>query len=436
MKIHAAVAYGLALAFCSAEAGAQDRLFVDIADGTVAPLAIGAPGIASGVVLEESGASDLGQTLAQIVRSDLATSPFFRIVESAALETGDEVALLREFASDGAQGLVIGRPVLTVDATLRYTCSFFDVFSGTLEIARDFEVPTREWRRAAHQCADMVVAHTTGYPGHFDTRFAFTAAASADSSLRTIVGIMDFDGAQRSELASARELVGMPRISPDGRMLVFMAYDADIPRLEVSNLETGARTALQLPVGIPSSARFSPDGGHILFALARNGDSDIYEYELATARTVQLTNTTGIDTSPSYAPDGRTIAFESDRSGKQQIYVMLRDGSDQQRITFDGANGSPVWSPAGGTLAFVRYAAEGSRIAVSAPDGSGARILSAGPHDEDPSWASNGRAISFQRTTPGASRSVLWIADIGGAREFPVGPGEAISEPHWSEIAE
>lgn len=415
---------------------AQDRLYVDITQGTVAPLSVGVPEIVSGVLLEDAGASDVGHTLARIVRSDLSTSAFFSIVPSAAASAAGDSVLLTEFAAKGVQGLVIGRPALTADGRLRYACSFFDVFSGALEIGRDFEVPVQQWRRAAHQCADMVFEHTTGYPGHFDTRFVMAAAPAGGAGLRTNVAAVDFDGAHLVQLAPGQDLVAMPRMSPDGRTIVFMAYASDVPRLVVANLDTGARTTLRLPPGIPSAARFSPDGARILFALARNGDSDIFEHELATGRNVQLTDTTGIDTSPAYAPDGTTIAFESDRSGEQQVYVMRRDGSDQRRITFGDANGSPVWSPRGDALALVRFAAGGSRIAVSAPDGSATRILSAGPHDEDPSWGPSGRVVSFQRTTPGAAFATLWIADIVGVRAFPVGEGLPVSEPQWSENAE
>lgn len=417
-------------------AAAQDRLFVDITQGTVAPLSVGVPEIASNVLLNDQGVGDLGQVLARMIRDDLSTSAFFRIVQSSSPSSASDSALLRAFAADGVQGLVIGRPTSLQDGLLRYSCSFFDVFSGALEVSRDFEVPTHQWRRAAHKCADLVFTHTTGYPSHFDTRFVMTAPEPAGVGHRTGVTAVGLDGAGMEQLATGQGLVAMPRLSPDGRALVFVSYADDLPRLVVVNVDTGARTTLRLPNGLPSAARFSPDGTRILFALARNGDSDIFEHELATGQTLQLTNTTGTDTSPAYAPDGLSIAFESDRSGEPQIYVMRRDGSDQRRVTFGDAHGTPVWNPRSDALAFVRYAGDGSRIAIGAPDGSGVRVLSAGPHDEDPSWAPSGRAVSFQRTAPGTSHAILWIADVSGARAFPVAEASPVLEPQWSEYPE
>ena len=426
----------LACGLWPATAAAQDRLFVDITQGTVAPLSVGVPEIASSVLLDDPGVGDLGQVLARIIRDDLSTSAFFRIVTPSSPASANDSALLRAFAAGGVQGLVIGRPTRLPDGSLLYSCSFFDVFSGALEVSREFAVPTHQWRRAAHKCADLVFTHTTGYPGHFDTRFVMAAAQPEGARLRTNVVALGFDGAGMEQLAPGQGLVAMPRLGPDGRSLLFVAYADDVPRLVVANLDTGTRTTLRLPTGLPSAARFSPDGTHILFALARNGDSDIFEHELSTGQTVQLTNTTGIDTSPAYAPDGLTIAFESDRSGEPQVYVMRRDGSDQRRVTFGDAHGSPVWNPGGDALAFVRYDREGSRIAVGAPDGSGMRVLSSGPHDEDPSWAPSGRAVSFQHTQPGTSQATLWIADVSGVRAFPVAEASPVSEPQWSEYAE
>ena len=50
----------------------------------------------------------------------------------------------------------------------------------------------------------------------------------------------------------------------------------------------------------------------------------------------RLTSHPAIDTEPSWSPDGSEIVFTSDRSGKPQIYRMRADGSDVQRVTFEG----------------------------------------------------------------------------------------------------
>lgn len=414
----------------------QDRLFVDITEGALEPLAVGVPEIASGTSLPGFANGDAGEMLARVVSNDLATSPFFRIVPPEGTEPSDDMELINSFARKEAQGLVIGRPSLTSSGSLRYSCSFYDVFSKNLEISREFDVPVNAWRRAGHKCADMVFMHATGYPGHFDTRFTMTSGTGSEGGPRTSIVAVDFDGESRVQLLSRDQLIAMPRTSPDGSMLVLIAYASGRPALVVHRLDTATTSVLRLPPGVPSAPRFSPSNTHIVFALSDSSDSNIFEYELSTAKITQLTDTTGIDTSPAYSPDGSKIAFESDRSGNPQIYVMRRDGSEQRRITFEDANGSPVWSPLGDRIAFVSYSAGMSRIATSEVNGTGVRVVTSGPHDEDPSWARSGRALSFQRTLQGAETSTLWVSDVSGRREFQVGISSSVAEPQWSEYAE
>src|SRR5205085_11203593 len=52
----------------------------------------------------------------------------------------------------------------------------------------------------------------------------------------------------------------------------------------------------------------------------------------------RLTDNTTDDSYPSWSPDGSKIAFESNRDGNYEIYEMNADGSDQKRITDNGAN--------------------------------------------------------------------------------------------------
>lgn len=49
-----------------------------------------------------------------------------------------------------------------------------------------------------------------------------------------------------------------------------------------------------------------------------------------------LTDFPGRDGDPSWSPDGRKIAFESFRDGGSEAYVMDADGSNVERLTFNG----------------------------------------------------------------------------------------------------
>lgn len=418
----------------SMPAVAQERLFVDITEGVTEPLAIGVPETVAGVSLALAEGADAGAALAKILRADLGTSPFFRVVPDQSAAGADDSALLSRFSARRTQALVIGRASEPGDGSLIYTCALYDVFSGRVEEAREFRVTLKEWRRAAHKCADMVVAHATGFPGHFDTRFALVAPRTGEQAPAKRVVAVDVDGANPIELADHAALVAMPRFSPDNRSMVFVAYSDNLPGLVLSDLVTGRRGQLQLPGGLPSAARFSPDSQRVVLALSRDGNTDIFEYELATGRAVQLTNTTGIDTNPSYSPDGGAIVFESDRSGQPQLYVMRRDGSDQRKISSGAPHASPAWSPDGELIAFVSRTTSGMQIGIMAPDGSRPRILSSGPYDEDPSWAASGRAIAFQRNPAGGGPPELRITDLSGRAQYSVPLLRLAAEPEWSVV--
>ncbi len=423
----------MAIAVCACPVGAQGPLYVDIDEGAEAPLAIGIPDIASDIQFEAVADADIGIALTSILRADLATSPFFRVVGSPETADTDDKSLLGAFTAVGAQSLVVGRAILAADGSPTYSCALYDVFSGAIQVAREFPILPRQWRRAAHKCADLVFAQSTGYSGHFDTRFALVSPRPDQDGYATRIIAVDVDGVNPIELSVNIELVAMPQFSPDNRSLLFMNYESDLPRIVLLDLESGQRATLQLPAGLPSAVRFAPDGNRVALALSKDGRTDLYEYAFATGRARRLTNTLAIDTSPSFSPDGQSIVFESDRSGQPQLYVMRADGSDQRRISFGGAHGSPAWSPDGALIAFVTSTPAGRKVGVMAPDGSERRILTNGEHDEEPTWAASGRAIAFQRLGESGGAPEIWIADVAGRGQYRIKLPLPGSQPHWSE---
>ena len=173
---------------------------------------------------------------------------------------------------------------------------------------------------------------------------------------------------------------------------------------------------------------------------AKNGVTDIYEMDLATRETKKLTSGPSIDTSPNYSPDGSKIVFNSDRGGNQQLYVMNRDGSDVQRISFRQGSryASPVWSPRGDYIAFIRMEGNQFNLGVMYPDGTGERTLATGFYIERPTWSPNGRVLMFYRQNRGTATSdgatQLYSVDITGTNErLVLTPGDG-SDPAWSPL--
>ena len=82
------------------------------------------------------------------------------------------------------------------------------------------------------------------------------------------------------------------------------------------------------------------------------------------------------------------IAYVSARDGNGEIYVMMADGSNQRRLTFnEAADEKPVWSRNGKHIAFVSFVYGTGEIFVMDADGNSQKRLTNNAADDiQPSW--------------------------------------------------
>lgn len=108
-------------------------------------------------------------------------------------------------------------------------------------------------------------------------------------------------------------------------------------------------------------AQLSPDGASAVYAvshIANDGEEErVTLWLLALEDGAERQFTTGLarDFNPRFSPDGRQIAFISTRDEKPQLYIIMADGGEARRLTYQprGVGGGPVWSPDGQWLAFT-----------------------------------------------------------------------------------
>ncbi|MDZ7295799.1 MAG: S9 family peptidase [candidate division KSB1 bacterium] len=112
-----------------------------------------------------------------------------------------------------------------------------------------------------------------------------------------------------------------------------------------------------------ASPRLSPDGRFVLFAVTK-ADWDkntrvthLWRVATSDGEPVQMTRGDKSCTQPRWSPDGRVISFISSRDDKAQVYLMRADGGEAWKLTaHTTAVGSYEWSP------------DGERIYFTAPD--------------------------------------------------------------------
>lgn len=111
-----------------------------------------------------------------------------------------------------------------------------------------------------------------------------------------------------------------------------------------------------------ASPRISPDGKTVIFSrgwvdkMKDQQRSNLWMIDTlgAERRLRELTTGNWRDTNPVWSPDGKRIAFLSDRDGSTQIHVMWLDTRDVAQITrVERAPSNLAWSPDGKKIAFT-----------------------------------------------------------------------------------
>lgn len=432
------------LQFCvvvSLGAGAgHAQLSVDVTDESGNDLSIAVPVMPTpAATATEAGSTDaLGRQIAEVIAADLRSSGLFKPVGPGGIRAigNDEVTAPQydAWAASGAEALVQGYVRANANGELTVGCYLYDVALKSELTRQGYVIAPRDWRRAAHKCADAIYARLSGESPFFDSRIAYIAESGPKNHRIKRLAIMDSDGANHRFITNGQTLALTPRFSPDYKSIVYLSYLGSRPRIFIYDVAAGKQRLVTESANPTFSPRFSPDGKAILYSMAVGGNTDIYRISANGGTPQRLTSSPGIDTGGSFSPDGSKIVFESDRSGSQQIYVMSADGSNQQRISFgSGRYATPEWSPRGDQIAFTRIAGN-FRIGVMSPVGGGERLLTDSWQDEAPSWSPNGRVIQFFRTVQGSGKTGVWQVDLTGVNERRIPTPLDGSDPAWGPI--
>lgn len=427
----------LALLAASGAAPAQLRPAPNTATADAVVIAVPVFATEKDVLTDAGSTWSLANQIADLIAADLRSTNRFIVadVKNVRIPSFPEVTApsYAQWRAARAKLLLSGFVNARSDGRVTVGCYVYDVQSGRELSRKGFAVAPREWRRAAHRCADAAYVEFTGNPPLFDSRIAYVAQSGRDETAVKRLATMDFDGANHFYLSSGEEIVLTPRWSPLADRIAYTSFRGQ--RLHVRIVDTGGGDRPLLPIGGGDSFApvFSPDGNDIALSISVGGNTDVFTVSSSGGIPQRLTSAPAIDTSPSYSPDGRRIAFASDRSGAPQLYVMDSDGSNQRRISFGpGEYGSPVWSPDGERIAFSNLQGVTVRIGVMDSNGSDERIVTQGPRDEQPSWSPDGNRILFQRADQASGRTLLAIVPAAGGEIRTVPTPQGATDPSWA----
>jgi TolB protein len=383
--------------------------------------------------------AELGRKIAEIMAADLRNADGFTPIGPGGLRviTMNEVTApaFGEWEGRGAEHLVHGFVRANPDDTLTIGCYLYDIGLKSEMVRKGFVVGPRDWRRAAHKCADSLYSRLSGENPFFDSRIAYIAETGPKGKRVKRLAIMDSDGANHRFLTNGQSIVLTPRFSPDYKSILYLSYQGDRPRIYVYDLASNKQRLVTESPNQTFSPRWSPDGKTILYSMSVGGNTDIFSVSASGGEPRRLTSDPGIETGGSFSPDGKKIVFESDRSGTQQVYVMNADGGEQQRISFGGGqHATPEWSPRGDLIAFTKMGGGQFRIGVMTPTGGNERLLTNAWQDEAPTWAPNGRVIQFFRTAQTSGKTAVYQVDVTGARERKIVTPVEGSDPAWGNL--
>ncbi|WP_205696022.1 PD40 domain-containing protein [Conexibacter sp. SYSU D00693] len=288
------------------------------------------------------------------------------------------------------------------------------------------------------------------FPGA-DGAIVFTSASDGDDDLYAIAP----DGTGLRPLTATPGREQQPAVSPDGRSIAFKTVVSG-PRDEESWVAafdgSGARQVTTTPGDLRFSTQpaWSADGQRLLVRSNRDeGHYDVWSVRVSDGGDPrQLTDDTADDRYPVPSPDGTLIAFRSDRAGDPDVWVMDADGANPRNLTAGSGRweSAPSWSPDGTRLAFERAELPGNpeddpaveasgEIWTMAVDGSDQRRLTTnGAKEEGPAWSPEGTRIAFttERDDPDGD---IWVMGADGSDQRPVFATPALEEsPDWQPL--
>ncbi len=204
-------------------------------------------------------------------------------------------------------------------------------------------------------------------------------------------------------------IIVSPRLSPDGRTLVFGAGGF----LWQQPLDGGPVTRLFAGSAVESSPAFSPGGQRLAFLRSEHGKSEIRVFNFDNRESTVIAVGALVYENPAWSPDGRRLCFVEGASehSRQLVIVDVLSGAREQARKLGAWSARPAFSTGGDSIYFsaktsgvgALYRVPLSQAAKATPE----PVTQLERHLSDGSLSPNGKQLAFRRNTE------IWIASLG-----------------------
>jgi TolB protein len=245
-----------------------------------------------------------------------------------------------------------------------------------------------------------------------------------------------------------------PQLSPDGKVLIFVAWqqvaDANgnnVVQTSVLGADPsngGARTIYTNANAGANWPTWTPKGSLVYASMTTGTQALVRTLTNApnAAFTVIIDGKTAPSPSwPSVSPDGNHLAFEATMNG---VETIVTSGADGSKLTILGPGFTPSWSPNGKQLVFSRQVGNGYEIMLmdAATGGNLTQVTNSGCSSNKPKFSPDSRYIVFESNcgwnavaggTDTTTFNIFAVKPDGtGLSQLTTGVGES-GQPFWGK---
>jgi eukaryotic-like serine/threonine-protein kinase len=188
-----------------------------------------------------------------------------------------------------------------------------------------------------------------------------------------------------------------PRISPDGRLLLYRRIATAGCQLWTLDLVRGTRTRVTVE-GDNHDPVWHPGGREISWARAVSTGSRIEQAPVDRSDAPTSLVTSRLSLSPySWSPDGLTLVYvQSGEATASDIWILdRRDGQQRPFAATRFADDQPAFSRNGGWLAWISDESGRNEVYVQRATGDGGRLQISVGGGHSPVWSPDGRELYY-----------------------------------------